>query len=281
MTYRLTKTWPDPHMQKLAAWTLMMMNSAGPAAADLHVSREAIVAQAALESAWGAVAIGNNLYGIKADASWTGLRQARMTREVINGQSVMISAEFRDYATVADSIRDHTDFLHRNGYYQNILAEGQAGTLTDQRYFELLHEDGYATDPNYAQALMGMLASVKIFTSCMVDDAVPSAASVAAPPPGYVEQPSGNIIREDVHQSEIVKGTDKAMTVVKVGTAAAGAVGMAAPAVTAVGAMDWKLAAVLGGTVILGIVVGVAAYCAKKLIDAKTNRISMNVAGIA
>jgi flagellum-specific peptidoglycan hydrolase FlgJ len=32
---------------------------------------------------------------------------------------------------------------------------------SDEAYFEALQADGYATDPNYAHALMDMLASVQ------------------------------------------------------------------------------------------------------------------------
>jgi len=223
MTYRLTKTWSDPHMQKLADWTCEMMNAAGPTAAGIGCSREAIIAQAALESAWGAAAIGHNLFGIKADASWHGMTQTVPTREVINGQSVMIDAAFRDYPSYADSIADHFAFLKANSRY---AAAGVFNAGSDQAYFEALQRAGYATDPNYARSLMNMLASVKMFTACMVDDTA-SAPEPTVPPPGFVQTESGNVVLADIKSSDIVKGSNVGQVVTTVaGTAGTAAVGI-------------------------------------------------------
>lgn len=259
-------------MQKLAVWTCMMMNSVGYTAQAFHLTREAVVAQAALESAWGAAAIGNNLFGIKADKSWTGLRRDTPTQEVINGQRIDIVDSFRDYATVADSIADHFEFLRRNGYYANIVAEGRAGTLTDERYFQLLQQDGYATDPQYANKLMGMLGSVRIFTSAMINDADPVAVA-AAPPPGYSEMPSGNIMRTNIDDSQIVKNSNQGALV----AAAASTVAIGAPAATAVAGMDWKAMLALSAVIVAGTI----AFLVYKLIQSKTARIQMHDRGIA
>lgn len=210
MTYRLIKTWPDPHMQRLATWTCEMMNAAGPTAAQIGCSKEAIIAQAALESAWGASAIGHNIFGIKADASWKGPTKTVATREVINGQDVMIDAAFRDYPSYAESIADHFAFLKANSRY---AAAGVFNAVSDEAYFEALQRAGYATDPNYARSLMNMLASVKMFTTYMVDEQTTVASTTVTPepppipPPGYTKTDSGNIIRDDPKQSTIVKKT--------------------------------------------------------------------------
>jgi hypothetical protein len=92
-------------------------------------------------------------------------------------------------------------------------------------------------------------------------------------PDGYRVQPSGNIVREDVKQSSIVKGTDLATKV----TAAAGTAAVAAPAVGAVAGMDWK--ALLGVAAVL--LAGALAFAVWKLVQAKTARIEMNKQGIA
>ena len=271
MSYRLTRTWSDPHMQKLADWTREMMDAAGPTAAAIGCSREAIIAQAALESAWGAKAIGHNLFGIKADASWHGLRQTVRTREVIGGQSVMIDAAFRDYASYTDSIADHFAFLHANSRY---AAAGVFNAGSDQAYFEALQRAGYATDPHYAASLMNMLASVKMFTAFMVDDAAPApAAAPPVPPLGYVAAETGNIVRADMGQSRIVQASDAATKVVK----AAGAVGAVAAPVAAIGGMDWKLMLALGAVVLSGAL----AFAVYKLVQIKAARLDMHDKGIA
>ena len=261
MTYRLTRSWTDPHMQKLAEWTREMMEAAGATAASIGCSREAVVAQAALESGWGASAIGHNLFGIKADASWTGARRTVRTREVVGGQSVMIDAEFRDYASYRESIADHFAFLRDNSRY---AAAGVFNAGSDQAFFEALQRAGYATDPNYAHALMNMLASVKMFTSFMVTDPAGT---------GYVETPTGNVVRADMSESRIVKASDSATRLTTVATAA----GAAAAPLAAVAGMDWKLMLALGAVVLAG-ALGFAVW---KLVQIKAARLDMHDRGIA
>jgi flagellum-specific peptidoglycan hydrolase FlgJ len=49
----------------------------------------------------------NNLFGIKADASWKGAKYAALTNEVINGQTVQVMADFRKYNNQAESLKDY------------------------------------------------------------------------------------------------------------------------------------------------------------------------------
>ncbi|HEX2888904.1 glucosaminidase domain-containing protein [Vineibacter terrae] len=139
------------------AWTLAMLEAAKPTAARLGVSPEAIVAQAALESNWGKAGIGNNVFGIKADKTWTGKRQLVLTWEHIAGQDIRMQDWFRDYDSLADSIADHFAFLDQNGRYR---AHGVFDAKGDEHYFRALKAAGYATAPNYAEALLDMKDSV-------------------------------------------------------------------------------------------------------------------------
>jgi hypothetical protein len=102
---------------------------------------------------------------------------------------------------------------------------------------------------------------------------VPEHDPTAPPPAGYIETPTGNIVREDVKQSSIVKGAD---TVTKV-TTIAGTAAAAAPAVGAVAGMDWK--ALLGVAAV--ILAGALAFAVYKLMQAKQARIEMNKQGVA
>lgn len=139
-------------------WTLAMIEAARPTAAQIGVSAEAIVAQAALESGWGKAAIGHNLFGIKASHGWTGKTQTVRTREVdAGGQEYFIDAAFRDYDSFAASIADHFAFLDRD-HYRNAGVFDRKG---DAAYFEALQRAGYATDPNYAATLKSVLRSVQ------------------------------------------------------------------------------------------------------------------------
>ena len=66
-------------------------------------------------------------------------------------------------------------------------------------------------------------------------------------PKGYEVTPTGNIVNPDPASSAIVKDASKGERLAQV----AGAVGLAAPALTAFAGMDWKLAVVFGA-VLLG-----------------------------
>lgn len=108
----------------------------------------ATLAQAALESAWGAHAPGFNFFGIKDTDGINGNEQRLRTHEVIHGKTIAVQAEFRKYDTPAEGFADHGGFLKRNPRYAN------AFNFKDP--FQFLNEvakAGYATDPNYAEKL--------------------------------------------------------------------------------------------------------------------------------
>jgi flagellum-specific peptidoglycan hydrolase FlgJ len=112
------------------------------------------MAQAALETGWGASIPNNNLFGIKAAGKitpyWKGESKISNTREVINGNSGQYNLAFRSYTTLADSIRDHSYFLQVNPRY---TTAGVFAATTPQAQAEALQRAGYATDPNYALTL--------------------------------------------------------------------------------------------------------------------------------
>lgn len=137
------------------------MKAAEPTAAKIGCSPSAIVAQAVLESGWGAAAIGNNVFGIRADAEWQGKVRYITTREHLNGRDeIQHNQAFRDYPTLADSFADHFAFLSRNSRYAAAGVFDPANTKSDREYFESLQRAGYATDPNYASVLLSVQALV-------------------------------------------------------------------------------------------------------------------------
>lgn len=118
------------------------------------------MAQAALETGWGASVKGNNMFGIKGLGNkspyWKGAVVNTSTREVINGVSGQYNLNFRAYETVADSIRDHTYFLQQNSRY---AAAGVFTAKTPEEQCKALQRAGYATDPNYANSLIAIINS--------------------------------------------------------------------------------------------------------------------------
>lgn len=189
MPFVLKKTWANPDLQRLALWVADMMDAAGETAGALMVSREAIVAQAALESAWGKASIGHNIFGIKADDSWKGPKLLRRTAEQMpDGSVYYVDAFFRDYPDFRACIADHFAFLTANSRYR---SAGVFDAHNDRGYFEALQRAGYATDVRYADKLMTMIGSVRLFSAFMeetaptvaeaIGAAIPSSAPSAAP----------------------------------------------------------------------------------------------------
>lgn len=93
------------------------------------------------------------------------------------------------------------------------------------------------------------------------------------PPPGYVESPTGNIIREDIRESTIVRDANNGTTVITAATA----LGAGAPAVAAFSGMDWKLALAIAAIVLAG---GLA-WAVHKFLQIKAARVRMFRDGIA
>jgi flagellum-specific peptidoglycan hydrolase FlgJ len=122
-------------------------------AADLGVSHKIILAQAALESSWGKAASGsNNLMGIKSHGLAGG--KAVATTEVIDGKTVKLTDNFRQYNSPEDSIRGYGSFLKSNKRYRHFL---NAGADNEDAQLTALQQSGYATDPKYAQKLKSIV----------------------------------------------------------------------------------------------------------------------------
>ena len=128
------------------------------------------LAQGIIESAWGKSGLtvqGNNLFGIKADISWTGPVIEMNTQEFVNGQYITVVARWRVYDRWEDSILDHGKFLKENIRYE------QAGVFNAKNYkeqAEALLRAGYATDPNYSNKLCSMIESYSLdqYDNCLL-----------------------------------------------------------------------------------------------------------------
>ncbi|NYZ64348.1 flagellar assembly peptidoglycan hydrolase FlgJ [Luteimonas deserti] len=125
------------------------------AARELGVDAKALVAQAALETGWGRRTISrgdgstaNNLFGIKA-TGWKGERATVNTHEYTNGVRHTERADFRAYASPAESFADYVRLLKQNPRYRQALESG--GDV--RRFATALQQAGYATDPRYADKL--------------------------------------------------------------------------------------------------------------------------------
>ncbi len=136
----------------------------GPAARACHkatgVPASITVSQAALESGWGEsglTKIANNLFGIKADSLWRGEAVTLDTKEFIRGQWVVVPAKWRKYSTWQASVDDHAAFLRRNPRYKDCFL-----CVSSQAFARALLKAGYATDPDYADKLIGLIGSYNL-----------------------------------------------------------------------------------------------------------------------
>ena len=134
------------------------------AATDLGVDPRALVAQAALETAWGkrlpthsGGRSANNLFGIKA-TGWKGESVQTGTHEYVNGQRRNETASFRSYSSVADSFQDYVRLLKNNNRYQGALAAGN----DIHGFAKGLQRGGYATDPSYANKISAIAGGTTI-----------------------------------------------------------------------------------------------------------------------
>jgi len=156
------------------------------------------VAQAILESGWGAHHIGtaNNYFGIKAQArngqvTWGSIATGFVTvptREVVNGQSVTVQANFRSYNSMTDSFRDHGSFLRNNSNY------AAAFRTTDGIAFARAVAAGhYATDPHYADAVVKIIQQQNLlpYDSAAGDAGTPQNAGASDEGTGHAGTDAG------------------------------------------------------------------------------------------
>lgn len=132
------------------------------AAARLGVEPEVLLAQAALETGWGrhiaaaAGASSNNLFNIKASRDWPGDTVRRAVLEYRDGVAVREVATFRAYGSLAESFADYASFLQSSPRYARALAKAADG----EAYLRELQDAGYATDPRYADKVIGVWSRI-------------------------------------------------------------------------------------------------------------------------
>jgi flagellar rod assembly protein/muramidase FlgJ len=125
------------------------------------------LAQAALESSWGSRAPGNNLFGIKADKSWTGPTTTFATHEHLDGKDVAMPDTFRRYPSYADSMVDHAQFLLKNPRYAACFKQTDGAG-----WARALQTAGYATDPDYAKKLIDIMRGRNLAFYDQIDGAI-------------------------------------------------------------------------------------------------------------
>lgn len=134
------------------------------------------LAQAALESGWGASAPGNMFFGVKASKNTPDdQKQLIRTREVLGSPNrlfpeiisvtprkdgkynYVVKDWFRKYDSPEQSFTDHANFFFDNRRYRKALE------LKDDpfAFADAIALAGYATDPNYATTLKTIIRMIE------------------------------------------------------------------------------------------------------------------------
>ena len=129
-------------------------------AAELGVSPGVLIAQAALETGWGRNVIRHadgrssfNLFGIKADAGWSGDRVSVATLEYENGVAEKRRAAFRSYDSLEGGVSGYVEFIRSNPRYRQALEQAAEPVA----YLSSLKAAGYATDPEYVRKIRAIM----------------------------------------------------------------------------------------------------------------------------
>ena len=126
----------------------------------LGVPPEALVAQAALETGWGARVIraedgtnSFNLFGVKAGSDWEGGSVNKRTLEFENGMPRQVRDRFRAYSDVSQAFDDYARVLESRPRYSDVT------NTSGDEFPRRLQEAGYATDPEYATKIKRVMRS--------------------------------------------------------------------------------------------------------------------------
>lgn len=155
---------PSPYRAELQQGFVARMRPYAEAASrSTGIPAHLIVAQAALESGWGQREIkladgrnSHNLFGIKAGADWQGAVAEVTTTEYRGGVAHKRIERFRAYASYAEAFDDYAVLLRSHARYAGVLGQSRP-----ESFALALQQAGYATDPHYADKLLGVIGSVQ------------------------------------------------------------------------------------------------------------------------
>ena len=126
------------------------------------VPAELILAQAALETGWGRYEIprgdgGNsyNVFGIKAGSQWQGETTRVTTEEVSDGERETVLDDFRVYGSFQEAFTDYARLIGDSPRYSGVSAARDPADAA-----RALQAGGYATDPAYAEKLIGVMQTM-------------------------------------------------------------------------------------------------------------------------
>ncbi|MCZ8394083.1 flagellar assembly peptidoglycan hydrolase FlgJ [Achromobacter xylosoxidans] len=140
-----------------------MSRAATLASQQSGVPARLIMGQAALESGWGQREIKHedgrtsyNLFGIKAGASWKGKVVNVLTTEYEDGVAKKVTQPFRAYSSYEESFADYARLIGNSPRYEAVTQ-----ARNEIEAARRIQSAGYATDPQYAQKLIGVMSQLR------------------------------------------------------------------------------------------------------------------------
>lgn len=151
------------------AWLNALYPAAQKLAKDNDLLPSIMMSQTIAESEWGQSELAkkaNNIFGVKADASWKGAKYTALTNEEINGQTVQVWADFRKYNSQAESLKDYVTKIKTTkiGSAFRYQAAWRSNAKTYQNAAKASQDCGYATDSNYATNLIDRIVKYRLDT---------------------------------------------------------------------------------------------------------------------
>lgn len=115
-----------------------------------------VIAQAICETGWGKSNImmkANAIFGIKATSSWKGKVYNANTKECYDGINYTnITACFRAYDNLEESIKDYFDLICKSSRYKKAVNSG-----SPEECITAIKNGGYATSPTYISTIMSII----------------------------------------------------------------------------------------------------------------------------
>ncbi|WP_116793266.1 flagellar assembly peptidoglycan hydrolase FlgJ [Achromobacter dolens] len=140
-----------------------MSRAATLASQQSGVPARLIMGQAALESGWGQREIKHedgrtsyNLFGIKAGPSWKGKVVNVLTTEYEGGVAKKVTQPFRAYSSYEESFADYARLIGTSPRYESVTQ-----ARNEIEAARRIQSSGYATDPQYAQKLIGVMSQLR------------------------------------------------------------------------------------------------------------------------
>lgn len=148
--------------QKIIRQHKAFIKEIGPIAKEVDREFELLpsitIAQACLESDYGKSSLSqkyNNLFGVKGNNPNTSA--VLTTKEYVKGKWVVVKARFQIYDSYEASIRAHARLFQKGTTWNKQQYKHVLNAKDYRKQAHALVQDGYATDPNYADKLIKLI----------------------------------------------------------------------------------------------------------------------------